>query len=228
VDHSRHTLCVLTSAWVDSEWTAFEELLTRAADPAAHRRRLIPPLLQPCQSPRRIRMLTYADFTRRDAWDTGLPRFIATIRGDLNLSDLGPPLEEQPRQTQEQRNRQAMLEKVRTFWIAGVLQHSLIHEVLIDPDLAERPTAVTSPLALLVQRHDRVDRVLPPGTPIVEVFDEVDRALLILGDPGTGKTTLLLELAQHLLNHAAQDPTQPIPVIFPLSSWATRRCSLAD
>lgn len=34
VDHSRHTLLVLTPAWVDSERTTFEELLTQTADPA--------------------------------------------------------------------------------------------------------------------------------------------------------------------------------------------------
>ena len=66
VDHSRHTLLVLTPAWVDSEWTAFEELLTQTADPAARRRRLLPLLLQPCQPPRRIAMLTYADFTQQE------------------------------------------------------------------------------------------------------------------------------------------------------------------
>jgi hypothetical protein len=33
VDQSRHTLLVLTPAWVASEWTAFEQLLTRTADP---------------------------------------------------------------------------------------------------------------------------------------------------------------------------------------------------
>ena len=54
------------------------------------------------------------------------------------------------------------------------------------------------------------------------------RALLILGVPGAGKTTLLLELAQDLLDRAAQDQEQPIPVVFPLSSWAERRRPLAD
>jgi predicted NACHT family NTPase len=38
----------------------------------------------------------------------------------------------------------------------------------------------------------------------------------------------LLTLAQHLHDRAAQDPAQPIPVIFPLSSWATRRRPLVD
>jgi hypothetical protein len=70
--------------------------------------------------------------------------------------------------------------------------------------------------------------VLPPGTQIVDVFDEVDRALLILGTPGAGKTTLLLTLARALLLRAAHDPDQPIPVVFPLSSWAERRRPLAN
>jgi hypothetical protein len=112
VDHSRHTLLVLTPAWVDSEWTAFEELLTQTADPAARRRRLIPLLLQPCQPPRRIAMLTYADFTQQAAWDTGLQRVIAAVQGELHLPELGPPLREQPAQSREQRNRSQMLENV--------------------------------------------------------------------------------------------------------------------
>lgn len=84
VDHSRHTLLVLTPAWVDSEWTAFEELLTQTADPTARRRRLIPLLLQPCQPPRRIAMLTYADFTQQAAWNTELQRVIAAVQGELH------------------------------------------------------------------------------------------------------------------------------------------------
>ena len=228
VDHSRHTLLVLTPAWVASEWTAFEELLTQTADPAARRRRLLPLLLQPCQPPRRIAMLTYADLTQQTTWETELQRIIAAVRGELHLPELGPLLREQPVQSREQRNRQAMLEKVRTIWITGVLQRSLVHEVLIELDLAERLAAVEPALELLIQRPDCADRVLPPGTQITNVFDEVDRALLILGAPGAGKTTLLLTLAHALLQRAAQDPELPIPVVFPLSSWATRRRSLAD
>ena len=69
-----------------------------------------------------------------------------------------------------------------------MLQRSLVHEVLIALDLTERPEAVVRPLDLLVQRPDRADRLLPPGTRLVDVFDDVDRALLILGAPGAGKT----------------------------------------
>jgi TIR domain-containing protein/NACHT domain-containing protein len=228
VDHSRHTLLVLTPAWVESEWTAFEALLTQTADPAARRRRLIPLLLQPCQPPRRLQMLTYADFTRRDAWDVELLRVIRAVRGELHLPALGPRLDRQPRQSLAQRNRHRMLEKVRTYWIAGVLQRSLAHEVLIALDMAERPEAVLRPLDLLVQRPDHGERALPPGTRMIEVFEAMDQALLILGAPGAGKTTLLLELAQELLGRAAHDPDHPIPVVFPLSTWAERRRPLTD
>ena len=49
--------------------------------------------------------------------------------------------------------------------------------------------------------------------------------LLILGAPGrAGKTTLLLELARDLLTRrAGDDPTHPIPVVFPLSTWSETR-----
>jgi predicted NACHT family NTPase len=60
------------------------------------------------------------------------------------------------------------------------------------------------------------------------IFDELGRAMLILGGPGAGKTTLLLELASDLLDRAEQDAAHPIPVVFHLSSWAVRRCPLAD
>jgi len=64
VDDSRHTLVVLTPAWVESQWTEFESLLTGTADPAGRRRKLIPLMLKPCKLPPRIAMLTYADFTQ--------------------------------------------------------------------------------------------------------------------------------------------------------------------
>jgi hypothetical protein len=67
VDNSRHTLAVLTPAWVESRWTEFESLLVGGADPAGRAGRLLPLMLQPCQPPRRIAMLTYADFTQPDS-----------------------------------------------------------------------------------------------------------------------------------------------------------------
>lgn len=62
VENSRHTLLVLTPAWLNSEWADFESLLVSTVDPAGRRRKLLPLLLEPCQLPIRIGMLTCADF----------------------------------------------------------------------------------------------------------------------------------------------------------------------
>jgi len=117
------------------------------------------------------------------------------------------------------RNRVAMLEKIRAIWITGFLQKSLFYETRVLLGLSEKPDAVARPMDLLARRPDEKERSLPSGTRIVDVYDSMDQSLLILGAPGSGKTTLLLELARDLLTRAIHDPEHPIPVIFPLSAW---------
>jgi hypothetical protein len=121
-----------------------------------------------------------------------------------------------------------MIDKVRTIWIKGFLEKSLFNEVRILLGLAERSSAIASPFHLLVMRPDEGDRPLPPGTRVLDFYDDSNRSLLILGAPGSGKTTLLLELARDLLNCAARDAAHPIPVVFPLSTWGRAKKPLAD
>jgi predicted NACHT family NTPase len=121
-----------------------------------------------------------------------------------------------------------MLKKVRKNWITDILERSLFQEALILLGLSERPDAVMRPIYQLVRRSDPGERPLPPGTQVVDVFDDMDQALLILGQPGSEKTTLLLELARALLERATQDATHPIPVVFPLSTWAESRRPLVE
>ena len=56
-------------------------------------------------------------------------------------------------------------------------------------------------------------------------FDEVGGGLLVLGAPGAGKTTVLLQLAREPLDRAERDPEQPVPVA--ALSMASAACVLA-
>jgi hypothetical protein len=129
---------------------------------------------------------------------------------------------------QEQRNRRAMLAKVKGIWIDGLLEQSLADELRIALDLTTQPDAVNLPLNALVQELNQPTHPLPVGTPIIDLFDQMGGALLILGAPGAGKTTLLLELARDLIARAEQDEGHPIPVVFNLSSWANKGQSLRE
>jgi len=69
---SRHTLLVLTPRWVESEWTLYESILSRTDDPSGLQRRTIPLLLEKCNVPKFISMLSWVDFTdkkrEKEAW----------------------------------------------------------------------------------------------------------------------------------------------------------------
>src|SRR5262245_37037954 len=82
---------------------------------------------------------------------------------------------------------------VKTIWIEDLLEQSLAKELRIALDLTEQPDVVALALNVLVQELNRPPQSLPTGTAIIEVFEQMGGALLILGAPVAGKTTLLLE-----------------------------------
>ncbi|MCC7162939.1 MAG: TIR domain-containing protein [Anaerolineae bacterium] len=79
VERSGKTLLVITPAWINSEWTAFESLLVQGSDPAGRRARMIPLVREQADLPARIKMLTYVDFTREQNWDKQLARLIGAF-----------------------------------------------------------------------------------------------------------------------------------------------------
>ncbi|MBV9386407.1 MAG: response regulator [Chroococcidiopsidaceae cyanobacterium CP_BM_ER_R8_30] len=131
---------------------------------------------------------------------------------------------------QEYHNRQALLSKVSNFWVKGVLETSLHSRALVELGLEERPDAVANPWNMVGETADGSEQSLPAGTKAIEIFDQLGkgRTLLILGEPGAGKTTTLLELARDLITRAEQDVSQPIPVVFNLSSWLGEKQTIAD
>lgn len=92
--------------------------------------------------------------------------------------------------------------------------------------LTHQPKVVMPRPGLRLEHPNQSPRPVPPGRPIIEVFDEAKHALLILGDPGAGKTTLLLELAEALVERAAQNPQDPLPIVLTLDTWTEHRGEL--
>lgn len=223
------TIAVLSRAYLESEYCLSELNAALAADPLGRRGQLIPILVEPVEMPRLLRHLAYIDLVGADD-DTARHHLKSALLKHDRKEGLKVDFVGRDRRAAERtdRNRSAMIEKVRAIWITGFLQQSLFQETRILLGLSERPGAVARPLDLLVKRPDKKECPLPSGTQVVDVFDSMDRTVLILGAPGSGKTTLLLELARDLLARAASNPAHPIPVVFPLSTWATSRKSLVE
>lgn len=119
---------------------------------------------------------------------------------------------DKPEEYAVQQSRAKLLERLRKTWISGVLEKSLYHEARLE--------------LVLKEVKDQKQETLPPGTLVIQKFDELGQGgtMLILGEPGAGKTTTLLELARDLLGRAEQDVDAPLPVVLHLAAWNRRDC----
>ncbi len=124
---------------------------------------------------------------------------------------------------QERHNRAVMLRRVRTVWLEGVLEESLHGGEIIDLGFAYRPAALGNSGVPSWQQAPEYDYLLPVGTRIEDVFAAAGRVLLVLGEPGAGKTTMLLQLVSHLLAAAEADESCPMPAVFSLATYANGR-----
>lgn len=150
------------------------------------------------------------------------------IGGDQIFGDKIVNLFRGSQTARDQRNRQMMLQLVRDIWIKGVLDASLHGAVLIELGLEMRRDAVAHPWEMVLQTLNQPDEPLPRNARLIDVFDRMGRELLILGEPGSGKTTMLLELARDVIARAQRDPGLPLPVVLNLSSWVDKEQPLAE
>ncbi|MEM9274484.1 MAG: hypothetical protein AAGA80_16185 [Cyanobacteria bacterium P01_F01_bin.143] len=115
---------------------------------------------------------------------------------------------------QESRNRQKLLQKVKkTYRPKKNGQQTLIHISLEERLDFLDPTVISE-----VETPEDFRRVLNSDEKIIDIFNE-QGTLLILGEPGAGKTTALELLFRDLVRIAEDNPNKPIPIIFNLSSW---------
>ena len=141
--------------------------------------------------------------------------------------------------TPERRKQMILLEKVRQFWVEGVLEKSVQGAMLLELNGRSYNKAIDQPwqhvigsvLPLSNEKETATSTSSGQAVSLPDLaalFHQSDRALLILGAPGSGKTTTLISLASALITQAIQDAEQPIPVIFNLVSWAEKREKLSS
>jgi energy-coupling factor transporter ATP-binding protein EcfA2 len=138
------------------------------------------------------------------------------------------PLTQRDREEDEQRKN--LLNKVKNWWIKDVLKNSLHLKALITLGLKKQIKAVDIPIVGVQEVPNQYEQALPSGIDVTDLFYEMGdgRTLLILGEPGAGKTITLLKVAEKLIAHSEEDLNRKIPVIFNLSSWASERLTITD
>lgn len=128
------------------------------------------------------------------------------------------------------RQRAVLLSKVKEYWIEGVLNKSLHIGAIIELGMEKRVNAVEGPFRDFEELSEKSRQILPPGTSATEFFNQMGagRTLLILGEPGSGKTITLLKLAQNLIARTEAGLSRLTPVVLSLSSWGTKKQTIAN
>jgi hypothetical protein len=142
---------------------------------------------------------------------------------DLKVSDsrLYPPLAKRPNQDQVAQ-LEILRRRVMEYWVDGVLKHSLHNEVLISLGKRQMPKVIDVPWKYTVEVCDAVISG-PLDDRDINAIYYATGLLLILGEPGSGKTTSLLDLARTLLDRAGDDIKERVPIVLNLSSWKKRQ-----
>jgi GTPase SAR1 family protein len=124
--------------------------------------------------------------------------------------------------------RQKLLQIVNER-IESIINSSLNNRVYMVLEMEQDPEQIEAPFLGEVKVNFQ-RKITLDNTEIINVFDhpEVAGRLLILGQPGAGKTTMLYKLAFELVKRASANSNHPIPVILSLSSWKNDNQSIKD
>ncbi len=133
-----------------------------------------------------------------------------------------------PRRFVDPGDRSNLLKLVKASWISGVLTASLNQTLAIQLNKEIQVGAVERPEAARLAALHQQSSAISPNKKMLEIFEEMGHTLLILGGAGAGKTITMLQLASEAITSAEQNASQPIPVIFNLSSWTNPKQRITD
>ena len=209
------------------------------------RKPIVPVLFRLCEIPRQLQNIQFVDFSAdRSSPDGLLDELARVLRAATQAPGDDPTAgEDRPAATEVHteasgpaahrtrrnlRNRNTILKDVRSE-VRGRLAHSMHDGAAITIGIEWQPDRVHTPWDLDL-KMPRPGPAAPPPSDIVDAFDAPVTAgrLLILGGPGSGKTTALLQLADALIARAQRNFDEAVPVLFSLSSWKGPRTTLGD
>lgn len=126
------------------------------------------------------------------------------------------------------RSEELLLQVVKDE-IESRLETSL-HHASLNQFKFQKQSEKVNRLWNLELRTDSALELLPPKISALEIFEHVEVAgrLLIVGKAGSGKTTMMLELARELVEQAEIDSACPIPIIFDFSSRKSAKQPISD
>lgn len=145
-----------------------------------------------------------------------LPDYLRSLLPPIVVSEGGPASAEAKTSTRASKIRSLYLKDARRDF-EGRLKASIHHARFIDLGIQDDPAAIKPAWGY----HDPETR--KTYDTVAEAFAGSDHRLLLLGHPGSGKTTGLLHLANLLVDEAEKDLDAPIPFLVNLSKFRFER-----
>ena len=142
-----------------------------------------------------------------------------------------PPTSSLPSPRDSPRGLDRLADAVRRHWIQGVLEPGTGAAGMIDLGYRARPDLVPNPFSDLINalpESGAGTREAESNDDLLAIFDQSGHRLLLLGEPGSGKTTSLLALARDLLARHGDDPGKPVPLVLHLGSWRPGGADFAE
>jgi hypothetical protein len=124
--------------------------------------------------------------------------------------------------SQRPRQEKLLLNDVKKY-AKGLLSKTLLgqsaNRIILYKEL--QPELVNCPWNMDIKSSPNFTAFRSKQSTLLEIFehDEIAGKLLIVGEPGSGKSTSLLELTETLIGRAEQHNFEPIPVLINLASW---------
>ena len=115
--------------------------------------------------------------------------------------------------------RQKMLRNAKQYWISNLYKGRMFVRHQLEIPRKFSPESVIRPWNLEKQANQMT---------LFEIFEHSNGKLLILGLPGSGKTTAMLEILKHMINQVEINIQAPFPVFLHLSSWQNKQKTIFE